>query len=65
MTDLGLVLVVVLVLAIIWRGPKTLPRLGQALGRGVREARREAAETREDLARRTNGTDDDTPQPGA
>jgi Sec-independent protein translocase protein TatA len=63
MTDLGLVLVVVLVLAIIWRGPKTLPKIGQALGRGVREARREAAETREDLARHT-GSNDDTPQPG-
>lgn len=64
MTDLGLVLVVVLILAIIWRGPKTLPKIGQALGRGVREARREAAETREDLARHANGPDDDSPRPG-
>jgi Sec-independent protein translocase protein TatA len=35
------VLVVILVLVLLWRGPKTLPRLGEALGRGVREARRE------------------------
>jgi Sec-independent protein translocase protein TatA len=47
--DVGLVLVVILILAIIWRGPKTLPRIGQALGRGVREARREAADIRGDV----------------
>ena len=29
----------------LWRGPKTLPKLGEALGRGVREARREVAKT--------------------
>ena len=44
MPDLLLVLVVILVLVVLWRGPKTLPRLGEALGRGVREARREASE---------------------
>ena len=37
--DVGLVLIVILVLVLIWRGPSTLPKLGQALGRGVREAR--------------------------
>jgi Sec-independent protein translocase protein TatA len=46
--DVGLVLVVILIVAIIWRGPKTLPKIGQALGRGVREARREAADIRGD-----------------
>jgi Sec-independent protein translocase protein TatA len=44
MPDLLLVLVVILVLVVLWRGPKTLPRLGEALGRGVREARKEASE---------------------
>lgn len=44
MQDLLVVLVVILILALLWRGPKTLPKLGQALGRGVREARREASE---------------------
>ena len=42
--DFVVVLVVILILVVMWRGPKTLPRLGEALGRGVREARREAAE---------------------
>jgi Sec-independent protein translocase protein TatA len=41
MPDLLLVLIVVLGVVLIWRGPKTLPKLGQALGRGVKEARRE------------------------
>jgi Sec-independent protein translocase protein TatA len=62
MTDLGLVLVVLLILAIIWRGPKTLPKLGEALGRGVKEARKEAAATREELQRRAG---DAEPEPGA
>lgn len=41
--DVLIVLVIILVVVLIWRGPKTLPRIGQALGRGVREARVEAA----------------------
>ena len=46
-SDLIIVLVIVLVAVLIWRGPKTLPRIGQALGRGVREAKTEAAKLRE------------------
>jgi Sec-independent protein translocase protein TatA len=42
MSDVGLVLVVILILVIIWRGPRTLPKIGQALGRGVKAAREEA-----------------------
>ena len=42
MQDLAIVLVVILVLVLLWRGPKTLPKLGEALGRGVREAKTEA-----------------------
>lgn len=44
MPDLLVILIVILVLVVLWRGPKTLPKLGEALGRGVREARREASE---------------------
>ena len=32
-----------------WRGPKTLPKLGEALGRGVREARTEAAKAQDEI----------------
>ncbi|HET7702555.1 MAG TPA: twin-arginine translocase TatA/TatE family subunit [Candidatus Limnocylindrales bacterium] len=48
MSDILVVLVIVLVAVLIWRGPKTLPRIGQAFGRGVREARTEAAKQLDD-----------------
>jgi Sec-independent protein translocase protein TatA len=47
-SDLAVALVIVLVVVLIWRGPKTLPAIGKALGRGVREARTEAAKLRDD-----------------
>jgi Sec-independent protein translocase protein TatA len=47
-SDLIIVLVIALVVVIVWRGPKTLPKLGQALGRGVREARAEASRKLDD-----------------
>ncbi len=71
MTDLLVVLIVVLVLVVLWRGPKTLPKLGQALGRGVREARTEASKAQDEIRARTgddsgeepatDGTDADRP----
>jgi Sec-independent protein translocase protein TatA len=51
--DTLLVLIVILIIALIWRGPKTLPDIGRMFGRGVREARTEAAKLR-------SGNDDDT-----
>jgi Sec-independent protein translocase protein TatA len=51
--DIGLVLLVILVLVLLWRGPTTLPKLGQALGRGVREAR--DAASGDDATTRTDG----------
>ena len=47
MSDLLVVLIIVLVLVVIWRGPKTLPQIGAMFGRGVREARREVKELRD------------------
>ena len=47
MPDLLVALIIVLVVVLIWRGPKTLPKIGQALGRGVREARAEASKLRD------------------
>ncbi|HEX5823374.1 MAG TPA: twin-arginine translocase TatA/TatE family subunit [Candidatus Limnocylindrales bacterium] len=47
-SDLLIVLVIALVVVLVWRGPKTLPKLGQALGRGVREARAEATKKLDD-----------------
>lgn len=46
MNDLLLVLIVVLIIVVILRGPKTIPEIGRMFGRGVREARIEAAKIR-------------------
>lgn len=48
MMDTLAVLIVILLLALIWRGPKTLPQLGSMIGRGVRAARDEAGKMRSD-----------------
>ena len=58
MSDLLLVLIVILILAILWRGPKTLPSLGRALGRGVREARSEATRARDEIGARVSDGDE-------
>ncbi len=54
--DILLILVVILVLVVVWRGPKTLPKLGEALGRGVKEAKSEAAKAQADIQARTSET---------
>ncbi|HSL76992.1 MAG TPA: twin-arginine translocase TatA/TatE family subunit [Candidatus Limnocylindrales bacterium] len=62
--DLWIVLVVILILVVVWRGPKTLPQLGRAFGRGVREAREEAAKAQAEIQSRTT-TDPDDPDRAA
>lgn len=52
--DLLLVLIIVLVVALMWRGPKNLPKIGQALGRGVKEARHEATKVQEEIQTRVS-----------
>ena len=54
MPDLVVVLILILIIVLIWRGPKNLPEIGRMFGRGVREARIEAAKLRSD--------DDDAPK---
>ncbi len=65
MQDLGIVLIIVLVLVLLWRGPKTLPKLGNALGRGVREARDEASKVQADIQNRTSDESETTSDPTA
>jgi Sec-independent protein translocase protein TatA len=60
-SDLLLVLIIVLILVVIWRGPKTLPEIGRMFGRGVREARLEAGKLQ---SRDDDATGGGTP-PGA
>jgi Sec-independent protein translocase protein TatA len=55
MQDLAIVLIVILVLVLLWRGPKTLPKLGEALGRGVREAKSEATKAQGEIQARAAG----------
>ena len=63
MPDLLVILLVILVLVVMWRGPKTLPKLGAALGRGLREAKSEAAKAQEEIQART--TDPAAPTDGS
>ena len=57
--DILLVLIIVLVVVIMWRGPKTLPLLGRAFGQGVREARKEMDEMKSESAAEKD--DEETP----
>jgi Sec-independent protein translocase protein TatA len=40
--DIAILLIIVLIVVLIWRGPKTLPKIGQAAGKGVKAVRDEA-----------------------
>jgi Sec-independent protein translocase protein TatA len=53
--DLLIILIVILVLVVMWRGPKTLPKLGEALGRGVKEAKTEATKAQAEIQARASG----------
>jgi Sec-independent protein translocase protein TatA len=53
-SDLLIILLVILVLVVMWRGPKTLPKLGEALGRGVKEAKSEATKAQAEIQARTS-----------
>ena len=58
--DLLIVLVVILAVVLVWRGPKMLPKWGETLGRGVRATRREISELQDE----TKGKDDAAPPAG-
>jgi TatA/E family protein of Tat protein translocase len=40
MSDIALVLVILLVVVLLWRGPKVLPKFGESLGHAIRNTRR-------------------------
>lgn len=56
--DILIVLVIILVVVIIWRGPKTLPLIGKAFGQGVKEARKEIDEIRTDASSKDETKDE-------
>ena len=57
MPDTLVALVIVLIVVVIWRGPKTLPEIGRMLGRGVRNVRQEAKSLRGEGPDGTDTTD--------
>ena len=57
MDTLLVVLIVILVLVSCGAVPKTLPKLGEALGRGVREAKSEAAKAQDEIKARVSDPD--------
>jgi Sec-independent protein translocase protein TatA len=57
--DLLVILVIVLIVVLIWRGPKILPKWGETLGRGVKATRKEVGELQDELRKR----DEDAPPP--
>lgn len=61
--DLMLILVIILIGVVLWRGPKTLPKLGAALGRGVKEARSEAEKAQAEIQARASTDDPSEPRP--
>jgi Sec-independent protein translocase protein TatA len=58
--DLVIVLVVILGIVLVWRGPKMLPKWGETLGRGVKSTRKEVSDLQDEIRKR-----DDEPPPSA
>ncbi len=58
--DLVVVLIAVLAVVLIWRGPKILPKWGETLGRGVKATRKEVEDLQDEMGKRD---DDGTPPP--
>ena len=64
--DLIVILLVILGIVLIWRGQKTLPKWGEAVGHAVRGARTEATKAQSEIQKRLDepsSTDDDTRPP--
>ena len=61
--DLLFVLIIILVLVLMWKGPQNLPKLGQALGRGVKEARVEASKAQAEIQGRVVDDEPVAPTP--
>jgi Sec-independent protein translocase protein TatA len=66
MPDILIVLIIVLGAVLLWRGPKNLPKIGEALGRGVKEAKVEATKAQAEIQARASGetTTPADPTPG-
>jgi len=58
-------LIVIFIVALLVFGPKKLPDLGKALGRGLAEFKRASEELKEGLSRDLSLDEDDKPSPPA
>jgi len=58
--DVLIVLIVILAVVLVWRGPKILPKWGETLGRGVKATRKEVTDLQDDV----RGKDDSPPPAG-
>lgn len=56
--DLVIVLLVVLAVVLIWRGPKILPKWGETLGRGVKATRKEIGDLQDEAGKKDDAPPD-------
>ena len=65
--DIIVVLLIILGIVVILRGPKTLPKWGEAVGQAVRGARTEATKAQSEIQKRLDDPDstDDDARPSA
>ena len=63
--DFIVILIVILVIVLMWRGPKTLPKWGAALGTAVRGARTEASKAQAGIQKRLDEPSDEDVRPPA
>jgi Sec-independent protein translocase protein TatA len=61
--DFIVILIVILLIVLMWRGPKTLPKWGAALGTAVRGARTEASKAQAGIQKRLDEPDEDNRPP--
>jgi Sec-independent protein translocase protein TatA len=53
--DLVIVLLIILAVVLVWRGPKILPKWGETLGRGVKATRKEISEMQDEAKKPNDG----------
>ncbi len=61
------ILIIVLVVVVFWRGPSTLPKLGEALGKAVKGVRDNMPDSKDDAADASSSGDptDGSQRPGS
>jgi Sec-independent protein translocase protein TatA len=63
--DFIVVLIVILIVVLLWRGPKNLPKWGGTVGKAVRDARTEAEKAQAGIQKRLDEPSDEDARPPA